>query len=81
MKDNVCVPPDEHGIFYPGVKLMPSLMHYCQGYHAGDFGIMKRRVPKNIFTCESPMLLDPPNDLGTNTFYMKNGVEVRYLLM
>ena len=76
LKENVCVPPDEHGIFYPGVKGFPSLMHYCQGYHAGDVGIMKRRVPQDIFTCESPMLLDPPSDLGSSTYYMKNGVEV-----
>jgi len=55
----VCVPPDEKGIFYPGQN-MPTVAHFCQGYVADDIGWYKRRMPKNIFSCDSPMLVNPP---------------------
>ena len=56
----VCVPPDESGVFYPGQN-MPTVAHFCQGYVADDsIGWYKRRMPKNIFSCDSPMLVNPP---------------------
>ena len=56
----VCVPPDESGVFYPGHN-MPTVAHFCQGYVADDsIGWYKRRMPKNIFSCDSPMLVNPP---------------------
>jgi len=67
-----CVPPDEHGVFYPDQPL-PSLVHYCQGYRAGEIGIMKHRIPKKTFTCDQALLLEPPADLGSVDYYMKDG--------
>ena len=69
--DDVCVPPDEHGIFYPG-KLVPTIMHYCQFYRAADLGFQKRRVPKDIFSCASPMLQDIPDKLGYTNYMIRN---------
>ena len=69
---SVCVPPSSSGIFYPG-ELMPTVLHYCQTYRAGDISFMKRRVPHDIFTCESPMLVDTPPDLANKDYIMKEG--------
>ena len=67
----VCVPPDEDGIFYKGLP-MTTVVHYCQGYRVGDIGYQKRRVPHNIFSCESPMLMDLPQDLGQTLYNIKS---------
>mmetsp|Transcript_26662 Transcript_26662/g.25531 ORF Transcript_26662/g.25531 Transcript_26662/m.25531 type:complete len:485 (+) Transcript_26662:154-1608(+) len=69
--DDVCVPP-VNGIYFPGTPL-PTLIHYCQNYRAGNIGFAKRQVPKNIFTCESPMLLEPPSDLIHANHRIKDG--------
>ena len=68
----VCVPPDEDGHFYPGLP-MTTVIHYCQSYRAGDLGFQKRRVPHDIFSCESPMLVVPPADLAASTYKIKSG--------
>lgn len=52
---------------------MSTVIHYCQNYRAGEFGWQKRRVPKNIFSCDSPMLLQPPSDLAEATYKVKSG--------
>ena len=40
------------GIFYED-KAMPTMLHFCQFYLAGDMAFGKRRVtPHNLFTCE-----------------------------
>ena len=39
----------------------------------GEFAIHKRKIPRDIFTCESPMLMDPPPDLGENYPYKTQG--------
>lgn len=70
--EDPCVPPDETGIFYPGQPL-PSVVHYCQGYRAGEIGIMKHRIPKQTFTCGQPLLLEPPVELGFTDYHMKDG--------
>lgn len=69
---HVCVPPDEEGHFYAGLP-MTTVVHYCQGYRAGDLGWQKRRVPHDIFSCESPMLMDTPADLAAATYQIKDG--------
>lgn len=71
--DDVCVPPDSSGIFYPG-KEVPTVMHYCQFYRAAELGFQKRRVPKDIFNCDQPMLAEPPVDLGFTNYRVRNGV-------
>lgn len=45
---------------------VPSVIHFCQRYALGkDWFFGKRRVPKDIFTCESPLLAEPPSNLAT----------------
>lgn len=68
----VCVPPDDDGIFYKG-RPMTTLVHYCQPYRAGELSYLKRRVPHNIFSCESPMFVDVPRDLAKATYRVKGG--------
>mmetsp|Transcript_21776 Transcript_21776/g.36417 ORF Transcript_21776/g.36417 Transcript_21776/m.36417 type:complete len:492 (+) Transcript_21776:72-1547(+) len=68
----VCRPPDENGIYYKGHP-MPSVVHFCQGIRAGDFVFLKRRIPKNIFTCEHPLFTELPMNLGESTYKMQNG--------
>eukprot|EP01042_Synura_sphagnicola_P001000 gene1000-1128_t len=60
--EDVCAPP-QNGIYFPG-KPLPTFAHHCQFYRAGEMGFQKRRIPHNIFSCESPLLLEPPVDLG-----------------
>ena len=56
-----CTPPDSRGIFYPNVEL-PNVLHYCQFYKATskDLVFFKRKMPVDIFLCNSPMLEVPP---------------------
>lgn len=68
----VCVPPDEDGHFYAGLP-MTTVIHYCQNYRVGELGFQKRRVPHNIFSCESPMMVEPPTDLAAATYKVKSG--------
>jgi hypothetical protein len=63
--EDACIAP-ENGIYY-GDKPMPTLVHYCQGYSFGDFVFQKRRVAHDIFSCEKPLLKDPPIDFGKVT--------------
>jgi hypothetical protein len=44
---------------------VPSVVHLCQRYAVGDqwfFG--KHRVPHDIFSCEYPLLIEPPSNLA-----------------
>ena len=50
----------------------PSVLHYCQRYIVGPYFQGKRRVPKDFFTCESPLLVKPPMDLGEAYDYKNN---------
>ena len=42
---------------------LPSVLHYCQRYIVGKHFYGKRRMPKDIFTCSQPLLLQPPDDI------------------
>lgn len=72
--EDSCVPPDEHGIYFPGQNL-PTVLHFCQFFRAGDYGFQKRRVPKDIFTCDAPMFKEPPADLAKAEYRIKNKVK------
>lgn len=52
---------------------MTTVVHFCQNYRAGELGFQKRRVPHNIFSCESPLLVDAPADLAQSTYKIKGG--------
>lgn len=41
----------------------PVFLHYCQFYRVEHWGFHKRRVDENIFSCDSPLFLIPPEDL------------------
>ncbi len=73
--DSVCIPPNEKGIYYPNDP-MPTVIHFCQTYRGGDLMYTKRRVPKDIFKCDSPLLVEPTADLQTADYFYKKG-EVR----
>jgi len=48
-----------------GKKLsVANVIHHCQRYMLGKWFFGKRRVPKDFFSCEKPLLLTPPDDLG-----------------
>lgn len=79
----VCVPPEEdvandRVTYYPGLTV-PNVVHFCQSFRAGEFGFFKRRVPKNIFSCEHDLLLEPPRDLAKADYIIKKD-QVRDLL-
>jgi hypothetical protein len=51
---------------------LPSVVHMCQRYCVGEewfFG--KRRIPHDIYDCESPLFLEPPSDLPLLYDYKK----------
>jgi hypothetical protein len=71
---NACEPPNVEGIFQEG-KPLPTVLHYCQGFKAGMLAFFKRQVTKhNIFSCESPMFMEPANDLDREP-YVGNDVK------
>ena len=76
--EDPCLPPID-GIYFPG-KPLPTFVHFCQGYHIGELTFQKRRVPKNIFSCEHPMLLEPPNDVHNADYMFKKGEVYLYSL-
>jgi hypothetical protein len=45
---------------------VPSVVHLCQRYSAGkDWFFSKRRMPSDIYECETPLFAEPPSDLAT----------------
>jgi hypothetical protein len=49
------------------IRPIPSLIHYCQRYVVDNFMWTKRKMPHDIFTCDHPLFVEPPNDLGLAT--------------
>lgn len=65
------LPLGPNGGYYPGRKI-PTVLHYCQFFRVGDFGFQKRRVPKNIFSCEGDMMLELPEGLDSLDYQYMN---------
>lgn len=61
--DEVC----ENAVFekYPS----PFVIHFCQRYMAAEWFFGKRKLPKDFFTCEHPLLQIPPKNLATEFNY------------
>lgn len=64
------IPPEETCSFAKGPDhteyALPSVLHLCQRYSIGEewfFG--KRKIPTNIFECETPLFEEPPGNLAT----------------
>jgi hypothetical protein len=43
----------------------PHVIHYCQRYYVGKWFIGKYKLRKDFISCESPLLVMPPEDLAT----------------
>jgi len=69
------LPLGPNGEFFPGRKV-PTVVHYCQFFRAGDYGFQKRRVPKNVFTCEGNMMAELPAALDAATYQYKQEGQV-----
>ena len=69
--DDVCEPPMD-GVYYPG-KLLPTVLHFCQFYRAGEVGFQKRRIKKDLFKCDQPMMMELPRDLGKINYKNRDG--------
>ncbi|KAL7531047.1 hypothetical protein ACHAXR_007925 [Thalassiosira sp. AJA248-18] len=50
------------------VHPVPSVIHYCQRYAVDKYFWGKRKIPHKIFTCEHPLLVEPPSDLGSGKY-------------
>ena len=52
---------------------IPTVVHYCQVYGVGDVFFSKYLIPPNIFTCESPLLVEPVDDVMSpdNAYMLK----------
>jgi len=48
---------------------LPNVLHHCQRYMLGKHFFGKRRLPKDFFTCESPMLVQVPGDIALKYDY------------
>jgi hypothetical protein len=75
LEENVCEPP-VNNIYYPD-EILPTFLHYCQFFRAGEFGFQKRMFRKTMLTCDHPIMLEPPIDLGKVDYKNKDG-EVYY---
>lgn len=48
---------------------LPSVLHFCHRYGVGDRAFFaKKKLPKNFFSCESPLLEEPPMDIGSGKY-------------
>ncbi|GMI14231.1 hypothetical protein TrVE_jg1132 [Triparma verrucosa] len=54
---------------------LPGFLHLCQMNRVGEWAIHKRKVPRDIFSCESTMLAVPELDLGENYPYKTQGAQ------
>ena len=68
---NACAPP-VNGIYLPGTPL-PTVVHYCQNFRAGELGFAKRQVHRDIFSCAHPLFKEPPVDLDQTDYRIKDG--------
>lgn len=48
---------------------LPGVIHYCYWMYAVDkYFYTKRKVPFDLFTCDAPLLLEPPDDVGSGNY-------------
>ena len=53
---------------------LPYVIHYCQNYWLGKWFVGKYRLDSDFLSCEKPLLLEPPKDIGSKyDFYIKPG--------
>ena len=74
---NQCQPPviseaRETAVYFPG-KPLPNFLHYCRFFRAGELGFQKRRLVKNIFSCQQSLLLEPQANLSSLDYKNRDG--------
>ena len=53
---------------------LPYVIHYCQNYWLGKWFLGKYRLDSDFLSCDKPLLLEPPKDIGSKyDFYIKPG--------
>jgi hypothetical protein len=58
---------------------IPNVIHYCQTYTVGEWSFSKRSMKNDFFSCESPLLEDPPANLGEATFILsREGTKLEF---
>ena len=62
--DQICRFASHPNHSYP----LPSVIHFCQRYLIDKYFWGKRKVPHDIFTCEAPLLIEPPSDVGSGKY-------------
>lgn len=51
---------------------LPSVIHLCQRYAVGeDWFFGKRKIPHDIYACETPLFLEPPPDIALKYNFKK----------
>jgi hypothetical protein len=51
---------------------LPSVLHMCQRYTLGeDWFFAKRRIPSDIYDCDTPLFEEPPDNLAVQFDYKK----------
>jgi len=69
-EDEVC----EYSSLKEKEDKLPYVMHYCQNYWLGKWFAGKYRLDSHFLSCKSPLLLEPPQDIGSRyDFYVKPG--------
>lgn len=58
--------------FYPG-KPLPTFLHLCQFFRAGELGFHKKRLKLEILNCDFQMLIEPSSDLGKVNYKNRDG--------
>lgn len=50
-------------------RTLPSVLHFCQRYGVGDRAFFaKKKLPHDFFSCESPLIEEPPMDIGSGKY-------------
>ena len=51
---------------------LPAVLHFCHRYGVGDHAFFtKKKLPKDFFSCESPLLEEPAMDIGSGKYLYK----------
>ena len=58
---------------YTKGKNFPTVLHFCQFYRAGEYGFQKRRIKKQMFECDHPMMAELPRDIGKVDYKNRDG--------
>ena len=68
--DDVC----EYSTLKEKEDQLPYVIHYCQNYWLGKWFVGKYRLDSDFLSCDKPLLLEPPKDIGKQyDFYIKPG--------